>query len=142
MAGSTDLIGAFRAYAQKALGNDFNPEKAAIALNNWVKDSGDALKERIERETERAVKKLGLAKESDLRKVMDELAHLRKELGITSRSSSTTKKAKKTRSANSANSANSVLTKKSKKKPSSKKQVKATSKSVSAKRAKKGSRAQ
>lgn len=92
MAGSTDLIGAFRAYAQKALGSDFNPEKAAATLNNWVKESGDALKERIERETERAVKKLGLAKESDLKKVMDELAQLRRELGIKSNKSSRSKK--------------------------------------------------
>lgn len=92
MAGSTDLIGAFRSYAQKALGSDFNPEKAAATLNNWVKESGDALKERIERETERAVKKLGLAKESDLKKVMDELAQLRRELGIKSNKSSRSKK--------------------------------------------------
>lgn len=82
MAGKTDLIGAFRAYAQKALGNDFNAEKAAIALNSWVKESGDALKERIERETERAVKKLGLAKESDLRALREEIVQLRKSLGL------------------------------------------------------------
>jgi hypothetical protein len=85
MAGKTDLIGAFRAYAQKALGNDFNAEKAAIALNSWVKESGDALKERIERETERAVKKLGLAKESDLRALREELAQLRKSVGLQNR---------------------------------------------------------
>jgi len=82
MAGSTDLIGAFRAYAQKALGNDFNPEKAAAALNSWVKESGDALKIRIERETERAVKKLGLAKESDLHALQEEISDLRNQLGL------------------------------------------------------------
>lgn len=85
MAGKTDLIGAFRAYAQKALGNDFNAEKAAIALNSWVKESGDALKERIERDTERAVKKLGLAKESDLRALREEISELRKSLGLKSK---------------------------------------------------------
>ncbi len=82
MAGGTDLIGAFRAYAQKALGNDFNPEKAATALNSWIKESGDALKDRVERETERAVKKLGLAKESDLHKLREEIRALRQELGL------------------------------------------------------------
>lgn len=86
MAGSTDLIGAFRAYAQKALGNDFNPEKAAAALNSWVKESGDALKIRIERETERAVKKLGLAKESDLHALQEEISDLRKQLGLKKKS--------------------------------------------------------
>lgn len=95
MAGGTDLIGAFRAYAQKALGNDFNPEKAAAALNSWVKESSDALKERIERETERAVKKLGLAKESDLRRVSEELAQLRKELGLKTRKSPTSTRKKR-----------------------------------------------
>lgn len=84
MAGSTDLIGAFRAYAQKALGNDFNPEKAAAALNSWVKESGDALKIRVERETEKAVKKLGLAKESELRALQAQVAELQKALGVKS----------------------------------------------------------
>lgn len=84
MAGGTDLVGALRAYAQKALGNDFNPEKAAAALNSWVKESGDVLKDRIERETERAVKKLGLAKESELLALRAEIAALRAELGLKS----------------------------------------------------------
>lgn len=83
MASSTDLIGALRAYAQKALGNDFNAEKAATALNSWVKESGDALKERVERETERAVKKLGLVKESQIAALRDEILQLRAELGLT-----------------------------------------------------------
>ena len=89
MAGGTDLIGAFRVYAQKALGNDFNPEKAATALNSWIKESGDALKDRVERETERAVKKLGLAKESDLHKLREEIRALRQELGLKDRARST-----------------------------------------------------
>jgi hypothetical protein len=95
MAGGTDLVGALRAYAQKALGNDFNPEKAAAALNSWVKESGDVLKERIERETERAVKKLGLAKEGEVLKLREELAALRKELGLKSKANSGEKKSRK-----------------------------------------------
>ena len=95
MAGGTDLVGALRAYAQKALGSDFNPEKAAAALNSWVKESGDVLKERIERETERAVKKLGLAKESELLKLREELAALRKELGLKNKANSDEKKSSK-----------------------------------------------
>ena len=84
MPGGTDLIGAFRAYAQKALGSDFNAEKAAAAVNAWVKESGDALKIRIERETERAVKKLGLVKQSDLALLHREIEKLRSELGLKS----------------------------------------------------------
>jgi len=97
MAGGTDLVGALRAYAQKALGNDFNPEKAAAALNSWVKESGDVLKDRIERETERAVKKLGLAKESEIEKLRAEIAALRAELGLKSapRAQSKTRKSSK-----------------------------------------------
>lgn len=95
MAGGTDLVGALRAYAQKALGSDFNPEKAAAALNSWVKESGDVLKERIERETERAVRKLGLAKESELLKLREELAALRKELGLKNKANSGEKKSSK-----------------------------------------------
>ena len=92
MPSGTDFIGAFRAYAQKAMGNDFNAEKAAAALNTWVKESGDALKERIERETEKAVKKLGLAKESDLQALADEVAQLRKALGVSTKTSATKSK--------------------------------------------------
>jgi len=124
MAGSTDLIGAFRAYAQKALGNDFNPEKAAAALNSWVKESGDALKIRIERETERAVKKLGLAKESDLHALQEEISDLRNQLGLkkksaakkpaTRRGKSATKKSA-TKKAASKRSAQKSLQKKAKK---------------------------
>lgn len=95
MAGGTDLVGALRAYAQKALGSDFNPEKAAAALNSWVKESGDVLKERIERETERAVKKLGLAKEGEVLKLREELAALRKELGLKNKANSGEKKSSK-----------------------------------------------
>jgi len=91
----TDLVGALRAYAQKALGNDFNAEKAATALNAWVKESGDALKERIERETERAVKKLGLAKESEVRELRREIATLRAELGLEKKRSGQARKSAK-----------------------------------------------
>ena len=95
MPGGTDLIGAFRAYAQKALGSDFNAEKAAAAVNAWVKESGDALKIRIERETERAVKKLGLAKESDLALLHREIEKLRSELGLKSGAKKKTANVKK-----------------------------------------------
>lgn len=97
MPSGTDLIGAFRAYAQKALGSDFNPEKAAAAVNAWVKESGDALKERIERETERAVKKLGLVKQSDLRALADEVAQLRRALGLTKGAAKKSSAAKKSK---------------------------------------------
>lgn len=98
MTPGTDFIGAFRAYAQKAMGNDFNAEKAAATLNTWVKESGDALKERIERETEKAVKKLGLAKESEVKALQSEVRELQKALGIKKKSmgSEKPKKTKKT----------------------------------------------
>ena len=106
MPSGTDFIGAFRAYAQKAMGNEFNAEKAAAALNSWVKESGDALRDRIERDTERAVKKLGLAKESDLRALADELAQLRKALGI--KESAPAKKRRAKSSSSSKSSASST----------------------------------
>lgn len=102
MAQGTDFIGAFRAYAQKALGNDFNAEKAAATLNSWVKESGDALKERIERETERAVKKLGLAKESELKALQSEVRDLQKALGVKKKSKGSPSAPKSAKSAKSA----------------------------------------
>ena len=115
MPSGTDFIGAFRAYAQKAMGNEFNAEKAAAALNSWVKESGEALRDRIERDTERAVKKLGLAKESDLRALADELAQLRKALGI---KESTSAKKRATKSSSSSKSRTSSGGAKRKARPS------------------------
>jgi cell shape-determining protein MreC len=115
MPSGTDFIGAFRAYAQKAMGNEFNAEKAAAALNSWVKESGEALRDRIERDTERAVKKLGLAKESDLRALADELARLRKALGI---KESTSAKKRATKSSSSSKSRTSSGGAKRKARPS------------------------
>lgn len=103
----TDFVGAFRAYAQKALGNDFNAEKAAATLNTWVKESGDALKERIERETEKAVKKLGLAKESDVKALQSEVRELQKALGI-KKNSKDSEKPKKTKNSSAKKSSKSV----------------------------------
>lgn len=107
MTPGTDFVGAFRAYAQKALGNDFNAEKAAATLNTWVKESGDALKERIERETEKAVKKLGLAKESDVKALQSEVRELQKALGI-KKNSKGSEKPKKPKNSSAKKSSKSV----------------------------------
>lgn len=107
MTPGTDFIGAFRAYAQKAMGNDFNAEKAAATLNTWVKESGDALKERIERETEKAVKKLGLAKESEVKALQSEVRELQKALGIKKKSMGS-EKPKKTNKSSAKKSSKSV----------------------------------
>ena len=77
---ANDLFGSLKAYATRVLGDEINPEKSAAALSGWLKDSSEALREKVEKEVERTVKKLGLAKQSEVSALRKELAALRRDV--------------------------------------------------------------
>jgi len=77
---ANDLFGSLKAYATRVLGDEMNPEKSAAALSGWLKESSEALREKVEKEVERTVKKLGLAKQSELNALSKEIAALRREV--------------------------------------------------------------
>ena len=78
--GANDLFGSLKAYATRVLGDEINPEKSAAAMSGWLKESGDALRDKVEKEVERTVKRLGLAKQSEVSALRKEIAALRREV--------------------------------------------------------------
>lgn len=63
------------------LGNgEKSPQELAAALNVWARESGEAIKNRVEEEVKRSVSKMGFAKESDLKRLEVELTELKREL--------------------------------------------------------------
>ena len=78
--GANDLFGSLKAYATRVLGDEINPEKSAAAMSGWLKESSDALRDKVEKEVERTVKRLGLAKQSEVSALRKEIAALRREV--------------------------------------------------------------
>ena len=78
--GTNDLFGSLKAYATRVLGDEINPEKSAAAMSGWLKESSDALRDKVEKEVERTVKRLGLAKQSEVSALRKEVAALRRDL--------------------------------------------------------------
>jgi hypothetical protein len=78
--GANDLFGSLKAYATRVLGDEINPEKSAAAMSGWLKESGDALRDKVEKEVERTVKRLGLAKQSEVSALRKEVAALRRDI--------------------------------------------------------------
>jgi len=74
---SQDLFSALRNYATKLSNGEKTPAEIASALNTWLKESGDSIKERIESEVAQSVAKMGFAKQSDLLKLQREIDQLK-----------------------------------------------------------------
>ena len=123
--GANDLFGSLKAYATRVLGDEINPEKSAAALSGWLKDSSEVLRDKVEKEVERTVKKLGLAKQSELNALSKEIAALRREVSGKAVKASGKAAAKK---APAKKSATKTAAKKSAKKSAQKSTTKRTSK--------------
>lgn len=78
--GTNDLFGSLKAYATRVLGDEINPEKSAAAMSGWLKESSEALRDKVEKEVERTVKRLGLAKQSEVTELRKELVAIRREV--------------------------------------------------------------
>jgi len=98
--GANDLFGSLKAYATRVLGDEINPEKSAAAMSGWLKESSEALRDKVEKEVERTVKRLGLAKQSEVSALRKEVAALRRDISgksekVTAKKSATKKSAVK-----------------------------------------------
>lgn len=122
--GTNDLFGSLKAYATRVLGDEINPEKSAAAMSGWLKESGDALRDKVEKEVERTVKRLGLAKQSEVSALRKEVAALRRDISGKSEKVTATKSASK-KSAVKKTAAKKAAPKKSAKKVASKSSSKA-----------------
>ena len=79
---ANDLFSALRTYLMKIGNGEKSPQELAAALNVWARESGEAIKSRVEEEVKRNVSKMGFAKESDLKRIESELNELRNTLNI------------------------------------------------------------
>jgi len=77
---ANDLLSALRTYLMKLGNGEKSPQELAAALNVWARESGEAIKSRVEEEVKRSVFKMGFAKESDLKRLESELIELKKEM--------------------------------------------------------------
>ena len=122
--GTNDLFGSLKAYATRVLGDEINPEKSAAAMSGWLKESSDALRDKVEKEVERTVKRLGLAKQSEVSALRKEVAALRRDISGKSEKVAATKGESK-KSAVKKTAAKKAAPKKSAKKVASKSSSKA-----------------
>ena len=122
---ANDLLSALRTYLSKVSSGEKSPQEVAAALNAWARESGEAIKVRVEEELQRSAKKMGFAKQEDLDRLAREVEVLKSKLVVGDRSNAAPVKktpAKKTASQKSASK--TPGTKKSSAKSSSKKTVK------------------
>ena len=79
---ANDLFSALRTYLMKIGNGEKSPQELAAVLNVWARESGEAIKSRVEEEVKRNVSKMGFAKESDLKRIESELNELRNTLNV------------------------------------------------------------
>jgi hypothetical protein len=123
---ANDLLSALRTYLSKVSSGEKSPQEVAAALNAWARESGEAIKVRVEEEMQRSAKKMGFAKQEDLDRLAREVEVLKSKLVVGGRSGAApTKKTSTKKSAPQKNAAKKPVAKKSSaKKSGSKKTVK------------------
>ena len=121
---ANDLFSTLRTYLTKVSEGEKSPAEIAAALNVWVRESGEALKSKIEEEVESSVSKMGFVKREEfdeLKRKFDVLSSQSAPKKVTSSSSG--KKSSNKKSAAKKVVSTSASTKKSVTKKSSAKKV-------------------
>ena len=123
---ANDLLSALRTYLSKVSSGEKSPQEVAAALNAWARESGEAIKVRVEEELQRSAKKMGFAKQEDLDRLAREVEVLKSKLVVGGRSGAApAKKASTKKSAPQKSAVKKPVAKKSSaRKSSSKKTVK------------------
>jgi hypothetical protein len=89
---ANDLLSALRTYLTKLSSGEKSPQEIAAAINAWAKESGEAIKTRVEEEVKSSVKKMGFAKQEDLDRLSREVELLKTRLVTSPRTSKPVKK--------------------------------------------------
>jgi len=89
---ANDLLSALRTYLSKVTSGEKSPQEVAAALNAWARESGEAIKLRVEEEVQRTVKRMGFAKQEDLDRLAREVERLKSTLATGTRSQQTANK--------------------------------------------------
>lgn len=88
---ANDIFSTLRTYLSKITDGDKSATEVASAVNQWLREGGEALKVKIEDEVERSVSKMGFVKRGEFEALKEELTRLKVEL----KNEGTTKKATK-----------------------------------------------
>ncbi len=89
---ANDLLSALRTYLSKVSSGEKTPQEMAAALNAWARESGESIKQRVEEEVARTVKKMGFAKQEELDRLAREVELLKSKLVVTPRNATAPKK--------------------------------------------------
>lgn len=75
---ANDLFASLRTYLNKVSDGERTPAELANALNNWVKQSGDVLKSKIDEEVHNTVTRMGFIKREEFDKLKAEFEEFKK----------------------------------------------------------------
>ncbi|MDP1721279.1 MAG: hypothetical protein Q8L08_09855 [Candidatus Nanopelagicaceae bacterium] len=66
---SKDLFSTLRVYLSKINEGEHTPAEVVASLNTWLRESGEAIKLKVEEEVEQAVSKMGFVKQEEFDKL-------------------------------------------------------------------------
>jgi BMFP domain-containing protein YqiC len=90
---ANDIFSTLRTYLTKVTDGDKSATEVASAVNQWVREGGEALKVKIEDEVERSVSKMGFVKRGEFEALREEISRLKAELHHRPEMKATAKKA-------------------------------------------------
>ena len=90
---ANDIFSTLRTYLTKVTDGDTKATEVASAVNQWLREGGEALKVKIEDEVERSVSKMGFVKRGEFEALKEELARFKVELKNDGPTKTATKKA-------------------------------------------------
>jgi BMFP domain-containing protein YqiC len=91
---SKDVFSTLRVYLSKITEGEHTPAEVVASMNAWLRESGEAIKLKVEEEVEAAVSKMGFVKQEEFDKLKKDLDALRASL-VTSKSSAPKKATEK-----------------------------------------------
>ncbi len=74
---ANDIFSTLRTYLTKVTDGDKSATEVASAVNQWVREGGEALKIKIEDEVERSVSKMGFVKRGEFEALKEEVVRLK-----------------------------------------------------------------
>lgn len=75
---ANDLFASLRTYLNKVSDGERTPAELANALNNWIKQSGDVLKSKIDEEVHNTVTRMGFIEREEFDELKAEIEQLKK----------------------------------------------------------------
>ena len=74
---ASDIFSTLRTYLNQLSGGDKSATEVAAAVNQWLREGGEALNIKIEDEVERSVSKMGFVKRGEFEALKEEVARLK-----------------------------------------------------------------